>query len=278
MRLATLRIADTTHAAVVVDDQAKLIDGYTDVGALVRGGKAGLEAARRAETEGRSARLENGSVRRPILSPGAVVCVGLNYRKHILEMGREPPTHPTLFSKLPRALADPFAEIELPSTSKMMDYEGELAVIIGRGGRFIPVQDAWQHVAGFAVFNDVSARDYQRRSPQWFAGKTFQSSTPMGPWLVTPDEVGDLADLSLTLTVNGEERQRATLGDLIFDVPSLIADLSNIVELQPADVIATGTPGGVGDAHGTYLADGDVVETTIERVGSIKNVFRMSGR
>jgi acylpyruvate hydrolase len=171
-------------------------------------------------------------------------------------------------------LTDPYAEIELPAISEQIDYEAELAIVIGTGGRDIPVGDAWDHVAGLTVLNDVTARDYQRRTIQWFAGKTLQASTPMGPWIVTPDEVGDLASRELSLTVNGEERQRSPLGDLVFDVPTLVADLSTIVTLEPGDVIATGTPGGVGEPKGAFLRDGDVVEVTIDGIGAIRNTFR----
>jgi acylpyruvate hydrolase len=124
------------------------------------------------------------------------------------------------------------------------------------------------------ILNDVTARDYQRRTIQWFAGKTFQRSTPVGPWIVTPDELGDLSELGLRLTVNGEERQRAKLGDLVFDVSALVADLSRIVELEPGDMIATGTPGGVGEPQGKFLHPGDEVEVSIDGIGAIRNTFR----
>jgi acylpyruvate hydrolase len=273
MRLATLAADVGSRAVVVRDDGAVPVDGYADVGALLRD-PAGHEAARRAEQDGAAAPLDERRLMRPVLAPGAVVCVGLNYRSHIVEMGRELPAHPTLFGKLPRALTDPYADIALPAVSAQVDYEAELAVVIGAGGRGIARDDAWSHVAGLTVFNDVTARDFQRRTLQWFAGKTFQGSTPMGPWIVTPDEVGDLQERELRLTVNGEERQRARLGDLVFDVAALIADVSAIVELEPGDVIATGTPGGVGEGSGRFLADGDVVSVRIDGIGEIRNTFR----
>ena len=209
-----------------------------------------------------------------MLHPGAVVCVGLNYRAHILEMGRDLPTDPTLFTKLPRALTDPYAEVELPAPSRQVDYEAELAVVIGSGGRGIAPECAWSHVAGLTILNDVTARDFQRRTLQWFAGKTFQQSTPVGPWVVTPDELGDLSEREIRTTVNGEERQRAVLGDLVFDVPALVADLSRIVALEPGDIIATGTPGGVGESQNSFLAPGDEVEVSIDGIGAIRNTFR----
>lgn len=276
MRLGTVATDGGTRAVVIVPAGIVTVDGYGDVGELLKSGQAGLEAAQRATEDGRVMPLETERLRRPVLSPGAVVCVGLNYRTHILEMGRELPTDPTLFEKLPRALTDPYTDIELPAPSDQVDYEAELAVVIGPGGRNISRADAWNHVAGLTVLNDVTARDFQRRTLQWFAGKTFQASTPMGPWIVTPDEVGDLAVREIVLTVNGEERQRSMLGDLVFDVPTLVADLSRIVELEPGDVIATGTPGGVGEPEGRFLRPGDVVAVSIDGIGAISNTFTSS--
>jgi len=179
-----------------------------------------------------------------------------------------------LFTKLSRALTDPYADIELPAASTQVDYEGELAAVIGRRGRHVDAEDAWSYVAGLTILNDVTARDFQRRTIQWFAGKTFQASTPMGPWLVTPDELGELGARELIVTVNGDERQRTTLGDLVFDVPALVADLSRIIEVEPGDVIATGTPGGVGEAQGRFLQPGDEVVVRIDGIGEIRNAFR----
>jgi acylpyruvate hydrolase len=274
MLLATIHTDHGPRAAVLREDEAVLVDGYPDVGALLRDGDTGMDAAQRARIDGDGRPFDAEDLLRPILAPEAVVCVGLNYRTHILEMGRELPTEPTLFSKLPRALTDPYADVELPAASDRIDYEAELAAVIGKGGRDIAVEDAWDHVAGLTVLNDVTARDFQRRTIQWFAGKTFQASTPIGPWIVTTDELGDLGDRELRLTVNGQERQRAWLDDLVFDVPTLVADLSRIVELQPGDIIATGTPGGVGEPQGFFLRDGDIVEVSIDGIGTIRNTFR----
>ena len=282
MRLVTVDTGDATRAAVQQDGEATLIsapDGaspFSDVGAVLRAGQHGMEAARQAHTGGGdgTVAVDAGNLLRPVLHPGAVVCVGLNYRTHIREMGRDMPADPTLFSKLPRALTDPYADVRLFSRSTKMDYEGELAIVIGTGGADISRESAWDHVAGLTVFNDVSARDYQHRTIQWFAGKTLQSSTPVGPALVTVDEVGDVDSLELRVTVNGEQRQQTLLGDMVFDVPSLVADLSQIVALEPGDIIATGSPGGVGVTSGIFLADGDVVEVTIDVLGSIRNTFR----
>jgi len=282
MRLATVRTPDGS-SAVVVDDRrgAPVLRGdgsgaYRDVGALLRAGDAGLADARAALGRPERRLLNDDDLLRPILDPEAVVCVGLNYRSHIEEMGRDLPRHPTLFSKLPRSLSDPYADIVLPAAAEKVDYEGELAVVIGTGGRDIRAEDAWATVAGLCVLNDVTVRDFQRRTPQWFAGKSWEASTPMGPFLVTPDEVADVGALELVVKVNGEERQRAAIDDLVFDVAALISDLSRIVALRPGDVLATGTPGGVGDAMtpSRYLEDGDVVTVSISGLGSLSNRFR----
>jgi acylpyruvate hydrolase len=202
--------------------------------------------------------------------------VGLNYRSHIAEMKREFPKAPTLFTKLPRALADP-GEVVIPADAGNVDYEGELAVVIGRGGRRIPEEEALAHVGGFTIANDTSMRDFQRRSLQWFAGKTWEQCTPIGPVLITPDEVEDgFADRELRTTVNGEERQRATLGDLVFPVPHLVADLSRLVTLEPGDIILTGTTGGVAEAMEPqrWVEDGDVVEVSITGFSPLRATFR----
>ncbi len=275
MRLATVRTPDGPRAAVMRGDVgAVILTGHGDVGELLRAGADGLAAAVRAAAAGDAIAVAEGDLLRPILAPGAIVCVGLNYRAHILEMGRELPTSPTLFSKLPRSLTDPFAEVVLPRASEKVDYEGELAIVIGTAGRDVPVERALDHVAGLTILNDVSMRDFQRRTLQWFAGKAWQSSTPVGPWITTLDELGDLGDRVLTTTVNGEVRQEAPLGDLVFDLATLVADLSTIVELEPGDIIATGTPGGVGAAVERYLTADDVVEVRIDGLGAIRTTFR----
>jgi acylpyruvate hydrolase len=274
MRLATVATRGGSTAAAFTESGAVRVDGYSDVGALLRAGEQGMEAARRAAESSGGEEISEHQLLRPVTTPGAIVCVGLNYRSHILEMGRELPEHPTYFSKLARSLTDPYADVPIAPASTKYDYEGEFAVVIGRGGRDVAAHDAWDHVAGVTVLNDVSARDLQQRTLQWFAGKTVQASTPMGPWIVTTDEFGEPAGHTLRVTVNGEERQAADLGDLVFDVPALVADLSRIVELEPGDVIATGTPGGVGLAAERFLADGDVVEVSIEGIGTIRNTFR----
>lgn len=283
MRLATIETGSGTAAAVVRDDAVATIAGpdgapaFADVGALLRAGEDGMALARAtaAGTDG-WAPLDRAALRRPIAQPGAVFCVGLNYRTHILEMGRELPAHPTLFSKLARALTDPFAEIALPRQSERVDYEGELAIVVGRGGRDVAAADAWDHVGGLCVLDDVTLRDFQKRTVQWFAGKTWEATTPFGPWITTAEEAREgFAERELRVRVNGELRQQAPLGDLVFGVPELIADISQIVELQPGDLIATGTPGGVGEAMDPrgYVRAGDVVTVEIDGLGALESRF-----
>ena len=267
MRLVTVALPDGTTTAARRDAEGlHAFGGYADVGALLRAD------ARDAATE---PLIGEHRLLRPVLEPAAVVCVGINYGEHIREMGRETPSSPTLFLKLPQALADPEAEIELPPESTQPDYEGELVAVIGRGGRRIARDDALAHVAGVTLMNDVTMRDFQYRSLQWFAGKSWRASTPVGPEVVTLDELDGLEQRELETTVNGELRQRATIGDLVFDIPSLVADVSRIVELAPGDLIATGTPGGVG--HGfdppRYLAPGDVVEVSVDGIGTLRTTF-----
>jgi acylpyruvate hydrolase len=281
MRLATIVRDGGAAAAVLAEGGAAVItDGgfpaYPDVGALLAAGEEGMRKAQDVLDGGPFEEYEEPELMRPVLNPGAVVCVGLNYKTHILEMGRDLPQSPTYFAKLSRALTDPFADVPLPAASEKVDYEGELAVVIGRGGRDIPEDEAWDAVAGLTVLNDVTMRDYQRRTLQWFAGKSWEASTPLGPAVVTPDELDYPGGLELRVTVNGEERQRAPVSDLVFDVPALVADLSRIVALRPGDIIATGTPGGVGEAMepSRFLEDGDVVEVEITGLGKVRNRFR----
>jgi len=273
MRLATVSVNGGTAAAVLTDDRLSEIDGFADVGALLRDG--GLDLARAAAVNGRSRTFSPDELLRPVLEPKAIVCVGLNYRDHILEMGREIPEHPTLFAKLPAALTDPVANIAIPSSSEEVDYEGELVVVVGRRVRDATPAVAETAIAGYTLMNDVSMRDFQYRTLQWFAGKNFERSTPVGPCVVTADEVGDLARRELRVAVNGELRQHARFGELVFDPAALVADVSQILTLEPGDLIATGTPGGVGYGMEPklFLKDGDVVEVRVEGIGALRNRF-----
>ncbi|MET7995755.1 fumarylacetoacetate hydrolase family protein [Amycolatopsis sp. NPDC005232] len=267
MRLATIRVGGTT-AAVRITGTTAIETGFTDVGALLRAG--GLDVA--AATDGARHDYATMDLAPVVPRPGKIVCVGLNYRNHILEMGRELPEFPTLFAKYPEALIGPRDEILLPPESDRVDWEGELAVVIGTSVRRASAEEAVAAIAGYSVLNDVTMRDYQYRTAQWFQGKTWENSTPLGPVLVTPDELAPGAQL--VTSVDGEELQRTPLDDLVFDAVELVRYISTIVTLQPGDVIATGTPGGVGHARKPprYLAPGQTLTTRIDGIGELVNV------
>lgn len=216
----------------------------------------------------------------PIPQPSKIVCLGQNYRQHILEMGRPLPEYPVLFAKLPNTLVGHQAPIRLPAISEQADYEGELAIVIGRGGKHIAEADAWSHIAGFTVFNDVSVRDFQRRTTQWMQGKNFDTTGPMGPALVTLDEITHPEALDLTVHLNGEVMQQGNTADFIFPIPAMIAYISQIMTLEPGDIIATGTPGGVGSARTpqVFLRAGDTVSVTISQVGTLRNTVQAAER
>lgn len=211
-------------------------------------------------------------------TPRRVICVGLNYSDHIAETKRDLPEYPVLFPKFASSLIGAYDDIVLPPESHQVDWEGELAVVIGRAGRRIRREDAAEHVLGFSTANDITMRDYQYKTHQWMQGKAWDDSTPIGPWIITPDEV-DLNGAAISTTVNGVEMQRSDLGKLIFDVPFLVSALSEFTTLQPGDVILTGTPGGVGYRRDpqVFLQIGDDVTVSIEGVGAVSNRVVASG-
>lgn len=213
------------------------------------------------------------TLRAPVPDPGRILCVGLNYKSHIAETGREPPAYPMLFPRYPDSLVASGEAMIRPKASDKFDFEGELAFVVGKGGRHIEAADALDHVAGFACFNDGSIRDWQRHTTQFLSGKTFWRSGAFGPWLVTPDETGPIGALNLITRLNGVEMQRATLDDLLFGVPELVAYLSTIMPLEPGDVVATGTTGGVGlfREPPVWMKPGDKVEIEIDRLGTLTN-------
>ena len=208
-------------------------------------------------------------------NPNKIICVGLNYRDHVMEMGRDLPDAPTYFSKFSGALIGAHDDLQLPpaSISTHNDWEAELAIVIGSPARNVAADDALDHIAGFTVFNDFSVRDYQRRTGQFLAGKTFEGASGLGPTMVTPDEVGDGSNLAISSAVNGDVKQSSNTDELIFGPRELIADLSQIITLLPGDIIATGTPGGVGAARTPpeWLVDGDELVIAIERVGELRH-------
>ncbi len=271
MKLATLRTSDGTVTVLVGAAAATEISGVTDVGALVKQPDWRQLAA---SASGTAHPLESIAPQQwaPVVPhPGKILCAGLNYRNHILEMGRTLPEHPTYFAKFPEALVGPFDDIDLPTVSEAVDWEGELAVVIGAPARHLTEDQAAETIAGYAVINDVSMRDFQYRTLQWLQGKTFEHTTPFGPYLVTTDEwtPGPL----LSTVVNGETMQEVPTSDLVFSPAKLISYFSQIVTLNPGDVIATGTPGGVGHARKPprYLTNGALLETSIEGLGAQAN-------
>ena len=209
----------------------------------------------------------------PIPRPPKLICIGLNYRDHAIESKMEIPKVPTVFSKFPSAVIGPGDPIVLPKNSTQPDYEAEFAFVIGRGGRHIPAERWREHVFGYTLINDVSARDFQMATTQWLMGKTFDSFAPMGPQLVSAEEIPDPHALDISLTINGEVLQHSNTRELIFKIPELVAHLSSVFTLEPGDIVSTGTPAGVGFARKPprYLKAGDDVVVHVEGIGDLRN-------
>lgn len=255
-------------------------DGIVDAGKLLGPGYPTLksvlaEPERLAALTGEGADVAVADVQLlpPIPDPGRILCIGLNYKSHIAETKRDTPAYPMLFPRYPDSLVADGQALVRPKVSERFDYEGELAFVVGRGGRHIARDAALDHVAGYACFNDGSIRDYQRHTTQFLPGKCFWRSGSFGPWLVTPDEAGPVGALELVTRLNGVEVQRAELDDLLFGVAELIAYLSQIFPLQPGDVVATGTTGGVGAFREPplWMKPGDKVDVSIDRLGVLRN-------
>lgn len=268
MRLATLRL-DGGTAAVRVDSDtsATVVDGYRDLSALLSDPdwKTVAEQAAGAVVD-----LAGTDYAPVVPNPGKIVCVGLNYRTHITEMGRELPEYPTLFSKFKEALTGPYDDVIVPAyAASQLDWEAELAVVIGKPAYQVSEADADAYIAGYSVINDYTMRDFQYRTLQWDQGKTFEKTSGFGPVLDTDYELGTRIETRL----EGEVMQSATTDDLVFTPAKLVDYISHIVTLQPGDVIITGTTGGVGHARkpARYIGDGDTVEVSIEGLGSVRN-------
>jgi acylpyruvate hydrolase len=271
MRLATIRTGDGTHAVRVDGDTLIELDAR-DVGDLLRAGSAVgmLEGV----PTGVEHDLDTADFAPVVLDPGKIICLGLNYEEHILEMGRELPHYPTLFAKYTEALIGARDAIVLPRVSDAVDWEVELALVIGQSVRHASAEEAADAIAGFTVANDISMRDYQTRTIEFLQGKTFEHSTPVGPWLVSPDEVGGVRpDLVVRCEVDDVLRQHSRTGKLVFTAVDVVQYMSDIVTLHPGDLILTGTPGGVGFGMDppVYLQPGQVVRTTIEGIGELVN-------
>jgi acylpyruvate hydrolase len=265
MQFATIRTDYGTTAARLDGDVLVPLDA-ADVGEVLGGAareRAGAPAVPAAEAD--FAPL--------VTRPGKIICVGLNYRAHILETGRELPEYPTLFAKFADTLLGPRDDLVLPSVSDRVDWEVELGVVIGRPVYRATPEEAAASIAGYTVVNDVSMRDWQQRTLQWLQGKMFQHSTPVGPYLVTPDEVGHAADLEVRCEVDDAVMQQSRTSDLLFSPAEIISYASQAITLRPGDLIATGTPGGVGNARKppVYLHPGNVLRTWIEGLGECVN-------
>jgi acylpyruvate hydrolase len=269
VRLATIRTGENQTRAVRVDgDRAVELD-FDDVGTLLASGTSPASAP----VTGREHAADELDVAPLVPRPGKIICLGLNYRAHILETGRELPTHPTLFAKYADALIGARDPIELPPEVERADWEVELAFVIGRTVRRARGDDAREAIAGYTICNDVSMRDWQYRTLQWLQGKTWERSTPLGPFLVTPDEVDDARDLRVCCDVDGRVMQDARTRDLLFQPTEIVEYLSTIVTLRPGDVVSTGTPGGVGEARDPKISlrPGQVVRCAIDGLGQQSN-------
>jgi acylpyruvate hydrolase len=271
VRLATIRTGDGTRAVRVDDDRLVELDA-PDVGALLAAGPDAMREAATARGPARDPAALDGAA--PVVPrPPKIICLGLNYERHIREMGHEPPDVPTIFAKYTRALIGPRDPIVLPTASELVDWEAELAFVVGVAVRHADEAAARRAIAGYTICNDVSMRDWQWRTDQWLQGKTFERSTPVGPVLVTPDEVDDACDLPLRCEVDGVVRQDARTSDLVFDPVAIVRYVSTILTLEPGDLISTGTPGGVGAGLSppVFLRPGQVVRTVVEGIGELRN-------
>jgi acylpyruvate hydrolase len=271
MRLATVRRPDGTTAAARLEGDELVLLPAPDVAALLA--EPGWREAAGAASGERVALA--GADLGPTVRPPKVICVGLNYRSHIEEMGRGFPDHPTLFIKFPDTLTGPYDDLVVPQASTEVDWEVELGVILGRPARRVDEAGAAACIAGYTIVNDISMRDWQWRSTQWDQGKNFEASTPVGPFLVTGDEIGDAADLEVSCTVDGQRMQTGRTCDLLFKPAAIVSYASQFTTLRPGDLIATGTPGGVGAGRDpkVFLAAGQVLETAIEGIGACRNLM-----
>ena len=273
MRLVTFTHAGATRLGVVVGDEVVDLGSSgvpRDMVAFLEAGTATLDAARAAI--GKSARLPLATVKleAPVLRPPEFLAVGLNYADHVAEAKLERPTFPLFFNKQSSCISGPYDPIHLPKVSDKLDYEGELAFVIGRRARHVPKERAHEVIAGYLICNDVSVRDWQFKAPTWTLGKSFDTHGPIGPCLVTPDEVGDPHKLTLSTWVNGDRRQHSNTEQLIFNCFQCVETLSTVFTLLPGTIVTTGTPGGVGGPQRMYLKAGDVVKIAIDGLGHIE--------
>ena len=279
MRLVTFRRpGGRAEAGAIVQDQVVSLSGagFNDMLAVLAGGaeaKAKIENWIYHPPEGASVASDAVELLAPVPRPPKLICVGLNYRDHALEAGMEIPKRPTIFSKFSNTVIGPGQPIVLPKNSTQPDYEAEFAFVIGQGGRHIAPDDWAQHVFGYTIVNDVSARDFQMATSQWLMGKTFDTFAPMGPHIVSADEIADPHALDISLRISGETLQSSNTRELIFKIPELVAFLSSVMTLEAGDVVSTGTPAGVGFARKPprYLKAGDEVTVSVAGIGELRN-------
>jgi 2-keto-4-pentenoate hydratase/2-oxohepta-3-ene-1,7-dioic acid hydratase in catechol pathway len=276
MRLGSMRTEGGTVAAAIVADEIIDLaraapDLPVELSALLAAGDPALEHVRNVIASGEHRqKLNAASLAAPIQRPGKFLAVGLNYADHIAETGQETPEFPTVFAKMATSVAGPYDDVQRPYISDKLDYEGELGFVIGRRCRHVPRGRAHEVIAGYVVINDYSVRDVQLRTSQWVLGKSFDTHGVIGPWIVTADEL-DPGALPIRTLVNGEIRQESNTSNLIFGCFEQVELLSSICTLEPGDVVATGTPSGVGMASDRYLVPGDVVRVEIDGIGAIEN-------
>jgi 2-keto-4-pentenoate hydratase/2-oxohepta-3-ene-1,7-dioic acid hydratase in catechol pathway len=265
MKLVTYETDGQTRAGVLTDDG--VIDaGYATMAELLQAGPPSQPSGDAVQPD---------RLLPPVTDPQKIICIGLNYLSHAKEQGAEPPETPTIFAKYRNALAAPGSTVKLPAYSGKVDYEAEVAFVIGKRAKNVAEADALDHVAGYMLLNDLSARDMQFATPQWMPGKIFDGAAPAGPWLVTPDEAGSHDAIEIRLTLNGGEMQNGSTADLVHSIPALVVYLSKLMTLEPGDIVSTGTPAGVGSLRDprVWLAAGDEVVVESPTLGRLVTVL-----
>lgn len=274
MKLVSFETGGASHVGIVDGEDILLVTDPTWPGAhtlramIERGELAAAQAHATTRIPFASVALQP-----PVTDPPRIWCVGVNYHEHRLEVGREPTGHPTIFTRTPQSQVGHGVAFKVPAISTDLDYEAEIAIVIGKGGRNIAEADAFDHVAGYSCYNDATIRDWQRHTTQWIPGKNFEDIGSFGPWLVTPDEMPPLDQIRVTARLNGKIMQEAMATDMIFSIPEIIAYVSTFTTLLPGDVIATGTPGGVGAKRTppVWMKPGDTIEIEVTGVGILSN-------
>lgn len=282
MKLVSYASGGGPRAGVVIEEQ--VIDAWTALGDPSRGSLREIIATDRL---GELASAIGGQLpepigttgevvlEAPITDPEKIICIGLNYRAHAAEFDLDIPEAPTVFAKFRNALVGSGATVDLPAASAKVDFEAEVAFVIGKRAKEVPLEEALDHVAGYTLLNDLSARDLQFLTPQWMPGKVFDGAAPCGPWLVTPDEVASHDGIDVVLTLNDEEMQSSSTADLIFSIPELVSRLSHWMTLEPGDIVSTGTPSGVGSGRQprVWLKPGDAVVVSSSAIGELKTTI-----